>query len=779
MKMQSLDGEWELFGFPQRTSPVKCPADLEGRAPLPATVPGEAPLALSRAGLLPADLFQGLHMQRLRPYEFYEWWYRRRFKGAEAMGPGERAVLVFEGVDCAAEYYLNGTRFGQSENAFIAHEFDVTELLRAGENELAVRLASPIETAAARAGSTPAVTRSHPGCAESLRLRRPPSSYGWDILCRGVTCGLWRGVRLEWRGPHRVAQMYLTTLHIQKDSRAARLRLFYVFETPALAAGLRYRLEGFLADQAAPAFTYEKELWFHAGSEEFGIENPRLWWPSGYGEQPLYRVRLSLWENDALLCERWDTLGVRTVKLERTEVTTAETPGKFRFYVNGEPILCKGSNWVPLCAFHSLDAGRYEKAVGMLRDTHCNIVRCWGGNVYEDHAFFELCDRYGILVWQDFAMACSLYPRDESFAAQLRAEARAVIQKLRQHPSLALWSGDNECDDSYAGAGLDPNRNLLTRELLRLEVENHDGARDYLPSSPYRGPTWAAGQGQTAEAHLWGPRDYFKSAFYTDSRACFVSEVGYHGCPNRASMERFLSPDALWPQGPKPWLGNAEWFLHASSFLAREDGPWAGRNQLMANQIAEMFGHIPEDLDDFVLASQLVQAEALKFFIESARLRKWESGGVIWWNLLDGWPQFSDAVVDWYWGKKLAYDWVKRAQRPLHLMFREPEDWYIALVAGNDSLQPRAGHYRVRNAESGETVLEGAFAAPANENQTVARLRVCSGERRLLCIEWESEGERGRSHYLHGKPPFPSYRGLWELLKAVYQGESPAETAGA
>ncbi|MCL2494341.1 MAG: hypothetical protein FWE98_01620 [Oscillospiraceae bacterium] len=777
---QSLDGAWELFGFPQRGSPVNTPADLAAHTPLPAEVPGEAALALSRAGLLPEDLYKGLHMMKLREYEFYEWWYRKVFTlsspislrgGVAPQGRGgcaqHRAVLVFEGVDCVAEYYLNGELFGNSSNALIAHEFDITEFLREGENELVIRLASPIEEAADTADSLPAVTRHHFCCMESLRLRRAPSSYGWDIMCRCVTCGLWRGVRLERRGPHRVTQMFLSTLRIDREADKARLRIFYVFETTALREGLRWRLEGFLGESQVPAFALEKVLWFAAGTDEAELEHPQLWWPAGYGEQPLYRVRLSLWQGEKLLCEKWDTLGVRTIKLERTDITTREKPGKFCFYVNGEPILCKGSNWVPLNAFHSRDAARYEKALGMMQDLGCNILRCWGGNVYEDHAFYDLCDQYGILVWQDFTMACNLYPRDEEFYSQLRIEARKVIQKLRQHPSLALWSGDNECDYNYRSAGLDPNRNFATREVLRLEVENHDGTRDYLPSSPYYAPDFIAGLGQPSEDHLWGPRIYYKDKFYTDSHACFVSEMGFHGCPNRESLEKMFTPENVWPE-PRPWRGNAEWHLHASCFTAKEGDPWAGRNAMMANQIAEVFGEIPDDLDEFILASQLVQAEAFKFFIETARLRKWERTGVIWWNLLDGWPQISDAIVDWYGGKKLAYHWVKAAQRPLHLMFAEPEGWHIALVAGNDSLQAREGTYRVRDAHSNETLLEGDFSVPANENKTLARLRVCGGEQRLFLIEWTCDGENCRSHYLHGNPPFGSAGWVRTILKDVY-----------
>ncbi|MDR1463948.1 MAG: hypothetical protein LBJ11_01435 [Oscillospiraceae bacterium] len=756
MKKQilSLDGAWELFHFPQRGSPVQTPDQLDDHLVLPAVVPGEAQLDLVRAKVLP-EPYEDQNIRALRPYEFHEWWYRRRF-ACPPPREGERLVLRFAGVDCRADYYLDGVLFGQSDNALIEHEFDVTARLAVGEEHtLVVHIHSPVETAMERAGEAEPTERALEGGYEGLRLRRAPSSYGWDILCRCVTAGLWRSVTLERRGPHRAAQMYLTTRHISRSGEqvSARLRLHYVFETDALADGLSLRLEGFFGGEEDPAFTLDRPVWFVAGAEEFDVPDARLWWPAGYFEEgqdeaALYRVRLTLRRGAEVLCERWEPLGIRTLRLERTDVTTPQQPGNFCFSVNGTPILCKGSNWVPLDAFHSRDAARYDRALALFRESGCNMVRCWGGNVYEDTAFYDLCDRYGILVWQDFSFACARYPRQETFYEDCRREARRVILKFRQHPSLALWSGDNECDCMYTGMGSDPNRNLLTREVLRREAEGLDGERPYLPSSPYLSPDVIAGKGKPSEDHLWGPRDYYKGPFYLNADARFVSEMGYHGCPDRASLEEFLPPEALWP-----WRDNPAWITHASDFLGA-DGPYAYRVELMAKQIGELFGAVPEELDSFILASQLTQAEAKKFFIETARLRKWERAGILWWNMLDGWPQFSDAVVDWYFRKKLAYDFICRVQRPLCLMMTEPADWHCQLVAGNDSRRERAGHGRCWDAESGETLWEGDFRVPANENITLARIPVRASAQRLLLIEWEAGGEAGRNHYLAGPPPF-------------------------
>jgi len=772
MESISLNGAWELFGFPQRGSPVEHIRQLDEHTPIAARVPGVAQLDL--LGLSPEELYFGRNSMRLRQYEGWEWWYRRRFQVSGDRERELRAVLCFDGVDCVAGYYLNGSLIGRSENALIPHEFDVTDELIDGDNELAVYIESPIEYAK-RQQYDPMLS-SQAYSYESLYLRRAPSSYGWDILCRAVCSGLWRGVRLEYRPATRFKQCYIYT-HLLRE-HLAEMRLFFEFED-ALPdyENLSVRIAGRCGDAS---FDIVRPLfWFNAGKVSFNIESPKLWWPAGCGEQNLYEITVSLRKDDEVICVKKDTLGIRTVELRRTELTTAEQPGEFVYLVNGAKIFCKGSNWVPLDALHREDAARCETALALFRDTHCNMLRCWGGNVYEDDRFYELCDEYGILVWQDFSMACALYPQTADFQETMRAEAEAIIRKLRQHPCIALWSGDNECDGRWA----DPNENALTRKVLPEAVRRCDGARPYLPSSPYEGPEVVRRNlhGCMSESHLWGPRDYFKSDFYTGAQCHFVSEIGYHGCPNRSSIERFIPQDNIWPCienseaicSPQawPWADdvNPDWLFHCSCPKGIPGEPWSGRNKLMADQIAQFFGVHARNLEDFVLLSQITQAEAKKFFIESARAGKWRKTGVLWWNMLDGWPQFSDAVVDWYFGKKLAYWYIKRSQAHLCLIVTEPQGWHVRLLACNDTLQTLRGAYRLWDADSGETLLSGKFTAPVNGNAELGRLRAENAAHRLFLMEWEVNGERGVNHYLYGRPPFDParYRGWLAQIAAL------------
>ena len=401
------------------------------------------------------------------------------------------------------------------------------------------------------------------------------------------------------------------------------------------------------------------------------------------------------------------------------------------------------------------------------------MIRCWGGNVYEDHAFFDLCDRNGIMVWQDFAMACAAYPQDKAFCDKIEAEAEAVVRKLRQHASLVLWSGDNECDQIALGQGLDPWQNRITRKVLPQAVYRCDPYRPYLPSSPYmaREVVEAKDTSLMPEQHLWGPRNYYKSPFYSQNTAHFISEIGYHGCPARSSIERFIDAEDLWP-----WQDNAQWLAHATESIGPQ-GPRAYRIKLMADQIKELFGLEPADLSTFILASQISQAEAKKFFIEMTRTKKWRKTGLLWWNMIDGWPQFSDAVVDYYFNKKLAYHYIKRSQQAVCLMIDEPTGWDAPLVATNDSRATVEGDFCVRDAYSERPVLDGQFRLNPGENAHLGSLRLSHGERRLLLIEWRIDGKKQGNHYLAGHPPFSfdRYRNDWPAkIAALDPGFDPA-----
>jgi beta-mannosidase len=544
----------------------------------------------------------------------------------------------------------------------------------------------------------------------------------------------------------------------------------FQFRAPGDLDGLTLRFNGRCGEHT---FEYEWPLEFTAGGCTIPIPAPRLWWPKGYGAADLYTITAGLYRGDERISERQDSVGLRVINILRTptagEMSEREalpsSPARwdrpfdpahhFVIHVNGVPVMVKGTNWVPVDAFHSRDLERLPRALRLAADAGCNMIRCWGGNVYENDLFYDFCDANGLLVWQDLAFACCAYPQDDAFRAVVAAEIEEVAQRLRNHACLALWCGDNENDMLYLSEGLDPAQNRLTRETIPQVLHRLDPHRVYIPSSPHHPPEAVRAGLDTPEQHLWGPRGYYKSSFYTRHSAHFIGEIGYHGSPAPTSLRRFLAPAELWP-----WQNNPAWQDHAVYHWQRSAID-RDRIQLMANQVRELFGEIPQELAEFCLASQITQAEAKKFFIESTRLRKWATSGIIWWNLIDGWPQFSDAVVDYYFTPKLAYHYIRRAQAPVGLVLAEQgAGKYRALVACNDTRADADVTFRAWDADSGEILAQGAARVPANENWQVARLRAFASDRRLILLEWESAGQTWGGHYLAGSPPFdlPVYR---------------------
>ncbi len=304
----------------------------------------------------------------------------------------------------------------------------------------------------------------------------------------------------------------------------------------------------------------------------------------------------------------------------------------------------------------------------------------------------------------------------------------------------------------WLSEGKDPNDNVLTRKVIPSVLRQHDAGRPYLPSSPYISPAAYEARSDDAlpENHLWGPRNYYKSPYYLNSTCHFVSEIGYFGCPSPASLKKFLSPEAVWP-----WQDNEEWNVHSTDPRPGTAAAYGDRRvRQTANQIRELFGTIPGNLEDFAFASQASQAEAKKFFIEFFRASKWRRTGIIWWNLMDGWPQISDAVVDYYFDKKLAYHAIKRCQQAVCLMFREAAGWFQDLVAVNDLRDDSEVRYTVRDAETGEVLLEGQGVAKADAVTVLGQVPYSAAVKRCYLIEWDGPDGKGVNHYVAGNPPF-------------------------
>lgn len=726
MTTLSLNGIWSLSG----SGAVPVPS-------IPATVPGNIELDLESAGLVP-ELFFGCNIEKLKQFEFNDWVYVRQFD--LPAGFSSSADLVFEGIDCVAQIELNGVVVGRSDNAFIRHRFAVDGALKAGTNTVCVRIGSAV--LAVKDIALDHVCLAQEYNYAGLQLRRPAHSYGWDISPRVILGGIWRDVMLVARPDNYLERLYLDPLP-DTDRDHASLGVSFSFHTE-LREWDEFEIE-LCGRCGGSVFTHKLKRNFTSGWFCFSFPKPELWYPAGFGKQNLYEVDFIIRHRGQVLIREQRRIGIRTVRLLKNE-----RPGEFlfRFEVNGIPVMVKGANWIPPDALHGRDAERERRCLELFRECNCNMVRVWGGGVYCPQSFYDWCDQNGVMVWQDFMMGCAVYPQDELFLDRMRREVEWVVHELRQHPSLVVWAGDNEVDQfcTSGNDGRDPNANRITREVIPQVLARLDPARPWVPSSPYLSPRAHADKRNhmnVPEQHIWGARDYFKAPFYKDNNAAFISETGFLGAPALASMKKFLSPANLW-NSPE---SNPEWVCHATLY--------AFRIETMFGNIEQLFGFRPDNPGDFSDASQCCQAEAFKFFVEHMRSRKWDQSGIIWWNMIDCWPQFSDAAVDYYFTRKRSFDYIRRSQQPVQAFLDEWRDWGYDIVISNDTLSPVRGAVTVADGDSGEVLYGGEFDTAANANSRPGRVILPVGTKKLLLLTLQTEdGQTIRNHYLAGQPAF-------------------------
>jgi beta-mannosidase len=748
--------KWTLFFGVQDKNAPQTPKELQHSTfqKIDATVPGNVEIDLERAGLI-EDPSIGDNIYQLRKYESYQWWYCRKFNRPDV--PKDHKIeLCFEGIDCIADIWLNSRKIAHVENMFVEHHYDVTDLLEE-KNELHICIYSTVLEGRKHLRNNMG-SRSD-ALAESVNIRKAPHMFGWDILPRLISAGLWRDVKLEIIPPTFFESVYWVANDVNIQNKTANIYVDWQFNTDRLNIDDLTLLIQVKKDNT---ILYEKavKVYTTLAREQTGmLENVDFWWPRGFGKPSLYEASLKIIDTDGkILCENKQNIGIRTSRLILTEVNTKENPGEFIFEINGEKIFIKGTNWVALDALHSRDKQHLKNTFDMLVDLNCNMVRLWGGNVYESDEFYNLCDKNGIMAWQDFTMGCTIYPQNDAFAKKISEEAKKVILRLRNHPSIVLWAGNNENDVSLDWGGLqshiDPNTDIISRQVLPMAVREYDPKTSYLPSSPFISSKVFNLNNRidvtaSPERHLWGPRGYYKAPFYTSHIAKFVSEIGYHGCPNKESLEKMMEPEFVYPW-TRDFIWNEQWQAKASVSHPYSEVS-TQRNNLMLNQIRSVFGDIPTDIDRFILASQIVQAEAKKYFIEFWRIDKFDRNGILWWNLRDGWPVISDAVVDYYGGKKLAYEYIKKVQTDVCVMIGDAKNRQHPIVVVNDTLEPVSGSIKINDADSGKIVFNGTFSVGKN-NKTIAGFLPEPKTTKMWIIEWEMKGDKYRNHYLAYQP---------------------------
>ncbi|MBX0330738.1 glycoside hydrolase family 2 protein [Oscillochloris sp. ZM17-4] len=670
MHQITLTAGWQLK---RRDAGRALAADLgDGDGWLPATVPGGVFAALLAAGRIP-DPFFGTNELDVQWVGEADWLFRCAFALSDedlAAGPG---ALCLDGLDTFATVILNGRQVHSGDNMFAPARVDVSGLLRAGENELGILFES-----AMRRGKLIEAERGRlhlwNGDASRLYVRKAQYHYGWDWGPTLMDAGPWRPVRLE-LGAARIAELRCPA-EVADDLEAADLPVTVSLEG---AEGLRVRLAlispgGALADEASV------DVSDGAASHSFRLEEPQLWWPNGYGAQPLYRLEATLLREGEPLDRRELRLGLRRLRLVQEPLEDA--PGtSFCFEVNGTPIFGGGANWIPADSLiNRIAPERYRAWVDLAAKANMVMLRVWGGGVYEDEAFYQACDERGILVWQDFMFACGMYPAHPEFQASVRAEAQAQVKRLRHHACLALWCGNNE-DYAIAesvgkydarvtsnlAASAFPAR-AIYEELLPEVCAQLDPARPYWPGSPYGGSSSA--DQTVGDRHSWDVWHGQMAPYqhYPRYTARFVSEFGMQAAPHMRTVEEFAPPEERRP-------GSRSFEFHNKAFDVGKgiaDGP-----RRLAVYISDTVGATGE-MEGYIYASQLMQAEALAAAYAGFR-RGWggpgraHCGGALVWQINDCWPVTSWAIVDWRLRPKPAYFILRRQLAPLSLNMAHTE----------------------------------------------------------------------------------------------------------
>jgi len=667
-----LTGIWQFKEYPTAARRMR---DLDPAHPdagwLDTPVPSSIYSSLIHAGRIdPADLdanpeaYQGLSDN--------PWVYRKVFDAPADLLECPRQHLVFEGLDTIAGIWLNEKLVARTDNMFIGHRFDITDLLKPVGNVLLVKFEPPVKHAQRLMKRHAAFSNADFSNPHRVYIRKAQYQFGWDFAPTLPGCGIWRPVRIEGLHAARIADVHVRTIDLAE--KTADLRIAVTLESVedgrwvcALAV-------------TGPGFATACDLSFGPGqlmhSTVIHIPSPRLWWPNGYGEQPLYRLDLELKTPEGTIDRRTARFGIRTIRLHCPAVEPAspvrhDAEPAFQFIVNGRAIYVKGANWTAASMGPGdLTDARYEALLHAARDANMNMLRVWGGGYYESDRFYDLCDELGLLVWQDFTFACAYYPDRQWFLDQVQAEAVRTIERLRNHPCLALWCGNNEIDWMHAGGRLGKGRKFygkaIFHQLLPRLVAQLDGDTSYIPTTPLLGGdslslselnsdrVTAGRRGKPAPrpltTHRWDVwsdgRPVRRYICPPEDVPAFVAEFGLQAPPTPATLRRFgrdlriESPD--FEKHNYQVDGNARLHGYTSALFA----PAA-------------------DLDRFAYQAQLTQARSAKQYVEFLRIHRHRNSGVLFWQFNEPAPAISWSAVDADARPKALYYYARRFYAPV------------------------------------------------------------------------------------------------------------------
>ncbi|MEE2039818.1 glycoside hydrolase family 2 protein [Nocardiopsis sp. CT-R113] len=666
------------------------PEQIAGRS-VPAQVPGSTHLDLLAAGLIP-DPYLDSNETELAWTHRVGWRYSLTFD-AEQASASEHVDLAFDGLDTVATVELNGVTLGSTANMHRGYRFPVGGVLRDGANDLTVSFRPALEYAEEvrdELGARPH-TNTHP----YNMVRKMACSFGWDWGPDFQTAGIWKPVRLErWRTARLARVRPLVTVG---EDGVGRVEVHADVERSATEAPSALTLTAEVAGHTATATLAPGA---DTGVVVVEVPDARLWWPVGYGDHPLYDLAVTLGSaDDASAPTTLDTdarrIGFRTITVD-TEPDEHGTP--FTVTVNGRPLFVKGANWIPDDHFLTrITRDRLARRVDQAVDAHMNMLRVWGGGIYESEDFYDVCDERGVLVWQDFLLACAAYPEEEPLRGEFEAEARENVARLTSHASLALWNGGNENLWGFMDWGWQEPLDGRTwghgyyTDLFPRIVAELDPTRFYSAGSPYS-PGFAPDEvhpnneahGTRHEWTVWNQTDY---RAYQDHVPRFCSEFGFQGPPTWTTLTDAVHDEPLTPTSP--------------AFLLHQKAA-DGNGKLDRGYSAHLA--TPRTFEDWHWATQLNQARAVAFGIE--HFRSWwpRTSGALVWQINDCWPVTSWAAVDGDERLKPLWYALRRSYAP-RLLTVQPRDGRLVLVAVNDTDKTWSGALTLERQTFGGDVL--------------------------------------------------------------------------
>jgi beta-mannosidase len=660
---------------------------------IPATVPGDVHLDLL-ANKKIEDPFYRDNESKLQWIENASWEYRDDFDVPASLLARANVDLVFDGLDAAAEVYLNGTEILNANDSFRTWRVPVKMHVHMGSNLLRVVFPSPITAAQLLAATDPwqPRTKTEP----KTYIRKAAYEYGWDWGPRFVTSGIWRPVRLEAWDKGRVSDLAIRQRDVSKSVAHldAEVTVEASQETPAQVA----------IEYSGGNSALSRVVVLHPGTNvvdiPIEIPQPKLWYPAGYGDQPLYDFTARVSISGQVADRRTVKTGLRSVVLDRHLDAWGRS---FQFIVNGIPVFAKGADVIPFDSFPDrVTTEQIRHILESARDANMNMIRHWGGGYYESEEFYQICDELGIMVWQDFMFGNDWQPGTYAFKLTIEAEAENQVRRLRNHPSIVIWCGNNETEEALNWAPRDKLplgvkyqmwQDYLTEfsGILNRVVERLDAETPYWPSSPSSDYEELSNNYQSGDAHLWDVwHGRVPFSTYETHHPRFVTEYGFQSFPEMRTIEAFTQPEDRTS-------------IFTPVMLAHQKNNEG--NSIIHDYLLRDYAE-PKDFASFLYVSQVLQAEGIKIGAEYFRRSRPETMGSIFWQLNDCWPVASWSSIDYYGRWKALQYYARRFYAPI-LVSPHIENGAVKVYIVSDKTvsEPATLHVRLMDFD-GKVLLE-------------------------------------------------------------------------